>query len=67
MKLVIVDLGCGNIGSVRLALGRFGIAPTVSADALEIGGANKVSLPGVGAAGYAMERVDALGLRDTLT
>jgi imidazoleglycerol phosphate synthase glutamine amidotransferase subunit HisH len=30
MKLVIVDLGCGNVGSVRLALGRFGVdaAPT---------------------------------------
>ncbi len=67
MKLVIVDLGCGNIGSVRLALGRFGIAPTVSADAVEIAGADKVILPGVGAAGHAMGRVDALGLRDTLT
>jgi len=66
VKLVIVDLGCGNIGSVRLALKRFGVEPAVSADADEIAGADKVILPGVGAAGFAMQRIDALGLRGTL-
>lgn len=66
MKLVIVDLGCGNIGSVRLALGRFGLDPIVTSDAGEISGADKVILPGVGAAGFAMERIEALGLRQTL-
>ena len=67
MKLAIVDLGCGNIGSVRMALGRFGIEPVVTSDADEIATADKVILPGVGAAGFAMQRVDALGLRETLT
>ncbi|MDQ3246782.1 MAG: imidazole glycerol phosphate synthase subunit HisH [Pseudomonadota bacterium] len=67
MKLVIVDLGCGNIGSVRLAFERFGIAPVVSADPDEIASADKVILPGVGAAGFAMQQIDALGLRETLT
>ena len=67
MKLVIVDLGCGNIGSVRLAFGRFGIEPVVSAEPEEIASSDKVVLPGVGAAGYAMERINALGLRETLT
>ncbi len=67
MKLVIVDLGYGNIGSVRLAFRRFAIEPVLSADAHEIGAADKVILPGVGAAGYAMERVDALALRGPLT
>jgi glutamine amidotransferase len=67
VKLAIVDLGCGNIGSVRLALGRFGIDPVVSSDPEEIASADKVILPGVGAAGFAMQRVDALGLRRTLT
>ena len=66
MKLVIVDLGCGNVGSVRLAFRRFGIEPVASSDAEEISSADKVLLPGVGAAGYAMERIDALGLRETL-
>ncbi len=67
MTLVVVDLGCGNMGSVRLALGRFGIDPVVTADAEEIAGADKVILPGVGAAGFAMARIDALGLRETLS
>lgn len=67
MKLVIVDLGCGNIGSVRLALGRFGIEPAVSANAEVIASAEKVILPGVGSARYGLDRIDALGLRDTLT
>lgn len=67
MKLVIVDLGCGNIGSVRLAFGRFGLEPEVTSDAAEIANADKVILPGVGAAGFAMERIEALGLRETLT
>ncbi len=67
MKLVLVDLGCGNLGSVRLALGRFGIEPVVSADAEGIASADKVILPGVGAAGFAMERIDALGLRGPLS
>ena len=66
MKLVIVDLGCGNIGSVKLALGRFGIEPAISADAEEIAAADKVILPGVGAAGFAMQRINALGLRGPL-
>jgi glutamine amidotransferase len=66
VKLVIVDLGCGNIGSVRLAFGRFGLEPLVTSDAGEIASADKVILPGVGAAGFAMGRIDALGLRGQL-
>lgn len=66
MKLVIVDLGCGNIGSVRLAVMRLGITPRVSADADEIRSADRVILPGVGAAGHAMNRIEALGLRKVL-
>lgn len=67
MKLVIVDLGCGNIGSVRLAFGRFGLDPIIASDAETIAGAEKVIMPGVGAAGFAMERIESLGLRTTLT
>lgn len=66
MKLVIVDLGCGNIGSVRLAFSRFGLEPLISADREVIGSADRVILPGVGAAGFAMQRMGALGLRETL-
>jgi glutamine amidotransferase len=67
VKLVIVDLGCGNIGSVRLAFGRFGLDPVIASDAETIAGAEKVIMPGVGAAGFAMERIESLGLRTTLT
>ena len=67
MKLAIVNLGCGNIGSVRLAFSRFGLEPLVTADAAEIEAADRVILPGVGAAGFAMQRIDDLGLRSTLT
>jgi glutamine amidotransferase len=66
MKLAIVDVGCGNIGSVGIALERFGIAPVVTGEADEIAGADKVILPGVGAAGFAMERIEALGLAPVL-
>jgi glutamine amidotransferase len=67
VRLVIVDLGCGNVGSVSMALRRFGIEPTLSADVETLAAADKVILPGVGAAGFAMQRIDALGLRGPLT
>ncbi|MDP9413417.1 MAG: imidazole glycerol phosphate synthase subunit HisH [Pseudomonadota bacterium] len=66
MKLAIVDVGCGNLGSVAIAFERFGIAPTITGEADEIASADKVILPGVGAAGYAMEEIDARGLRGPL-
>ncbi|HEY0085904.1 MAG TPA: imidazole glycerol phosphate synthase subunit HisH [Allosphingosinicella sp.] len=66
MNLVIVDVGCGNIGSVGIAFERFGLSPVISGDAETIAGADKVILPGVGAAGYAMEQIRARGLVDLL-
>lgn len=66
MKLAIVDTGCGNVGSVAIAFRRFGIEPSLTGDAAEIEGADKVVLPGVGAAGYAMERIAAAGLSSSL-
>jgi imidazole glycerol-phosphate synthase subunit HisH len=66
VKLAIVDVGCGNIGSVGIAFERFGLAPAVTGKADEIASADKVILPGVGAAGYAMERIEALGLAPVL-
>jgi glutamine amidotransferase len=65
-RVALVDLGCGNLGSVAIALTRLGTAFTITADPAAIAGAAKVILPGVGAAGYAADRIAALGLRDTL-
>jgi glutamine amidotransferase len=66
VTLAVVDLGCGNLGSVAIALERLGIAPLVTADSARIAAAERVVLPGVGAAGFAMERIGALGLAETL-
>jgi glutamine amidotransferase len=66
MKLAIIDLAYGNIGSIRYAFDRLGVATVVTADAEEIAGAERVLLPGVGAAGHAMERIRKLGLQDAL-
>ncbi len=65
--LALINLGCGNLGSVGLAFERLGIAPTVTDHPQTIAGARRVVLPGVGAAGFAMGRIDALGLRGLLT
>ncbi len=66
MNLAIVDVGCGNIGSVGIAFERFGLSPRITGDAEEIAAADKVILPGVGAAGFAMEQIRARGLAQTL-
>lgn len=66
MTLAIVDLGCGNLGSVAIALERFGAVPLITADAERIARAERVVLPGVGAAGFAMKRIEALDLGGTL-
>jgi glutamine amidotransferase len=66
VSIAIVDVGCGNIGSVGIAFDRFGIAAQVTADAAAIAAADKVILPGVGAAGFAMEQIHARGLAETL-
>jgi glutamine amidotransferase len=66
VNLAIVDVGCGNIGSVGIAFERFGFSPLVTGDAGEIAAADKVILPGVGAAGYAMEQIRARGLEAPL-
>lgn len=66
MTLALVDLGCGNLGSVALAFERLGIAATITAEPGAIAAADKVILPGVGAAGFAMERIAALGLSEPL-
>lgn len=66
MKLAIVDLSYGNIGSIRLAFERLGVTPLVTADPDEIESADRVVLPGVGAAGHAINRIDRARLRDCL-
>ncbi|MDQ8755582.1 imidazole glycerol phosphate synthase subunit HisH [Sphingosinicella sp. LHD-64] len=66
IPLAIVDLGYGNIGSIRIAFERLGAMPRLTADPNEIAAADRVVLPGVGAAGFAMTRIAEHGLGDVL-
>ncbi len=66
MNVVLVDAGGTNIGSVRYALQRLGVDAALTSDAAAIRGADKVILPGVGAAGPGMARLRELGLVDVL-
>jgi glutamine amidotransferase len=62
--LAIVDSGGANIASVRFALERLGVRSELTADPAVIGAADRVILPGVGAAGEGMRRLRDRGLVD---
>ena len=49
-NLVIIDTGCANLASVRMAFERLGVQPRVSCKATDIEQADKLILPGVGTA-----------------
>lgn len=66
MDVAVIRLGVGNTASVVFALERAGARVTLTEDAREIADAERIVLPGVAAAGCAMERIRALGLLDTL-
>jgi len=66
VTLAIVEVGCGNIGSIAIAFERFGLSPLVTSDPEALAAADRVILPGVGAAGYAMEQIRARGLVEPL-
>lgn len=64
--LAILDLGYGNTESIRLAFARLGIEAVLTGDPAQAEAANRLVLPGVGAAGFAMERLREAGLVDAL-
>ena len=66
MKVAIVDYGAGNIESVRNALSAAGADPIVARDVDAVLAADRLVLPGVGAAGAAAERLGASGLGQAL-
>jgi glutamine amidotransferase len=66
VRLALVDLGFGNLGSVAIAFDRLGVAPERTDDAAAISSADKVVLPGVGHAGFAMRQIHARGLAPLL-
>lgn len=62
MKVVLIDAGGANIGSVRYAFERLGVDARLSADASVIASADRVVLPGVGTAVAGMARLHELDL-----
>lgn len=61
-QVAVVSYGAGNVASVQFALERLGATVRLTADPIEIAEAERLILPGVGAAGYAMSRLAALNL-----
>ncbi len=62
----IIDYGLGNISAFLNVYKRLNIEAAVARNADELGGADKLILPGVGAFDHAMELLDASGMRSPL-
>jgi glutamine amidotransferase len=65
-EIVVVDYGLGNLYSVQRALSHVGASSRITSDAFELEGAAGIVLPGVGAFGDAIERLNATGLASAL-
>jgi len=65
-KIVIVHTGCANIASLQFAVERLGYQVNVSETPEEILAADKVFVPGVGAAAAAMSQIAQKQLTKTL-
>ena len=65
-NVTLIGYGSGNVASVRFALERLGARVRVTANPADVLEAERVILPGVGAAGYAMKRLKTLGLVEAL-
>lgn len=61
LDIALIDAGGANLGSVRYALERLGVSPRVVCDGGELAGAERILLPGVGAAGHGMACLHAQG------
>lgn len=64
MSIVIIDTACANLSSLKFAIERLGYDVLVTADAAKIKAAKKVFLPGVGAAGAAMQIIKERNIPD---
>ncbi|HWW19302.1 MAG TPA: imidazole glycerol phosphate synthase subunit HisH [Steroidobacteraceae bacterium] len=65
-EVAIIDSGGANLASLQYALERLGAASIVSDDPERIASARRVLLPGVGAAGDAMQRLRARGIDEVI-
>jgi glutamine amidotransferase len=60
-RIVVIDYGMGNLGSVCNALAAAGASPVVAHDPEALEGSDALILPGVGAFGAGMENLRARG------
>jgi imidazole glycerol-phosphate synthase subunit HisH len=65
-RAVIIASGGANIASLQFALQRLGVQARLSADPADIRAATHVLLPGVGAAGDAMQRLRSAALDELI-
>lgn len=65
-SIVIVDSGVANLASVSAAVRRLGVMPEITSDAFAITNAERVIIPGVGAASAAMARLREKNLVEVL-
>src|SRR5690348_13605907 len=61
-RVTLIDHGAGNLRSLRAAFERLGASVEVTDDAERVAGASFAVLPGVGAAGAAMQRLRERGI-----
>jgi len=61
-KVVVVDYGAGNLRSVARAVAHAGHEPTVTSDPREVPGADRLIVPGVGAAADTMRNLRESGM-----
>jgi glutamine amidotransferase len=61
-EVALLAYGAGNLASVQFALERLGATVRLVSSAAGVDGAERLILPGVGAAGYAMSRLRDLDL-----
>lgn len=66
-SVAIIDHGAGNLVSVANALAAVGAKPHVVTRPRDLASADAVVLPGVGATGSAMERLNATGMAEAVT
>ncbi len=66
MRVTLVDYGLGNIQAFANIYRRLNIGVAVARNAEELNAAEKIVLPGVGAFDWAMNRLEASGMRDCL-
>lgn len=66
MTVALLAYGAGNIASVRFAFERLGASVELVSTPDAIAAAERLVLPGVGAAGYAMARLRDLGVVEAL-